>query len=152
MHIILFIVYKHKAEEGVLEDITIYKEDSMKKQTEKKSITKSVKLSPQQYEQIQKDADAAGMNFSAYLVDCAVHKQGITPQLAVKIEEVAIAANEIAEHLYPQEYEAKETLTARTDELCELFHTLTPQERDALILKDNDIIQKGAAAIWESLK
>ena len=124
----------------------------MKKQTEKKSITKSVKLSPQQYEQIHKDADAAGMNFSAYLVDCAVHKQGLTPQLAVKIEEVALAAYDIAEHLYPQEYEAKENLTARTDELCELFHTLTQQERDALILKDNDIIQKGAAAIWESLK
>ena len=62
----------------------------MKNEKEKKNITKSIKVSQNQYDIIMQKAAEKNMNFSEYVVDCAVHgNQGITPQIAVKVQEIA---------------------------------------------------------------
>ena len=64
----------------------------MRSESEKKSIVKSIKLSPLQEQQIKEQADKKGMKFSEYMLDCALHSnQGITPQIAVKMQEMIIA-------------------------------------------------------------
>lgn len=56
----------------------------MRSEKEKKSITKSIKLSPLQVQQIEEKAKEKNMTFSSYMVDCAVHgNNSITPQMAV---------------------------------------------------------------------
>ena len=61
----------------------------MRNENEKKSVTKSIKMSPQQEQQIREQAEQKGMNFSEYMLDCALHgNQGITPYMAVKMQEI----------------------------------------------------------------
>ena len=58
----------------------------MRSEKEKKSITKSIKLSPLQVQQIEEKAKEKNLTFSSYMVDCAVHgNNSITPQMAVRI-------------------------------------------------------------------
>ena len=45
----------------------------MRSKREKKSITKSIKLSPLQVQQIEEKAKEKNLTFSSYMVDCAVH-------------------------------------------------------------------------------
>ena len=45
----------------------------MRSEREKKSITKSIKLSPSQVQQIEEKAKEKNLTFSSYMVDCAVH-------------------------------------------------------------------------------
>ena len=45
----------------------------MRSEKEKKSITKSIKLSPLQVQQIEEKAKEKNLTFSSYMVDCAVH-------------------------------------------------------------------------------
>ena len=125
----------------------------MKKQSEKKSIVKSIKLSPNQYEWIQKQAQEKGMNFSEYMVDCAVHGQnGLTPQMAVKIQEIANTANELADRLDYHEYETKEQLQKKAVELDELFRLDSPLNCYEEMMKDIDKIAEGAEKLWAYLK
>ena len=50
----------------------------MRSEAEKKSIVKSIKLSPSQVQQIEEKANEKNMTFSSYMVDCALHNnQGI---------------------------------------------------------------------------
>lgn len=86
----------------------------MKREAEKKSITKSIKLSPNQEETIMRKAKEKNMNFSQYLVDCAMHTDSkITPKTAVNIQNILGFARFIAEKgdswfLYQEEFEKME--------------------------------------------
>ena len=72
----------------------------MKSESEKKSIVKSIKLSPSQVQQIEEKANEKNMTFSSYMVDCALHNnQGITPQIAVKYQELINMVQEIAHNI-----------------------------------------------------
>lgn len=46
----------------------------MRSEPEKKSIVKSIKLSPLQLQHIEEYADKKGMKFSEYMVDCAFYR------------------------------------------------------------------------------
>lgn len=62
---------------------------SKKADNEKKSITKSLKLSPDVATKINEDAKQKGMNFSQYMIDCAIHKDNaLTPEIMCRIENV----------------------------------------------------------------
>ena len=62
---------------------------SKKAENEKKSITKSLKLSPDIADKINEEAKLKGMNFSQYMIDCAIHKDNaLTPEIMCHIENV----------------------------------------------------------------
>ena len=57
----------------------------MRSEEEKKSIIKSVKLSPTQLRQIEEKAAEKNMSFGGYMVDCAIHENNaVTPLMAVR--------------------------------------------------------------------
>lgn len=93
----------------------------MKREAEKKSITKSLKLSPNQEELIMRQAGEKNMNFSQYVLDCAMHPDSkITPEIAVNIQNILGYARLIAEKgdnwfLYQEKFEKME------DEIWELL-------------------------------
>lgn len=125
----------------------------MKKQSEKKSITKSVKLSQNEYQYIMQQAESRGMNFSGYMVDCAIHRQNtITPQIAVKVQEIANTALDLADRLSYDEYKTKENLYQKSQELNELFHVDSPMDNYAKIIEDIDKLSEGADSLWVYLK
>lgn len=86
----------------------------MKKEAEKKSITKSLKLSPNQEELIMRQAKEKNMNFSQYVLDCAIHTESkITPEIAVKLQNILGYARYIARmgdkwSFYQEEFENME--------------------------------------------
>ena len=68
----------------------------MRSEKEKKSITKSIKLSPLQVQQIEEKAKEKNLTFSSYMVDCAVQgNNSITPQMAVRMQELVTMVLEI---------------------------------------------------------
>lgn len=72
----------------------------MRSKEEKKSITKSIKLSPLQVQQIEEKAKEKNLTFSSYMVDCAVHgNNSITPQMAVRMQELVNIVLEIADSI-----------------------------------------------------
>lgn len=125
----------------------------MKKQSEKKTMTKSIKLSQNEYEQIQKQAADMEMNFSEYIKDSAIHRQNtITPQIAVKVQEIANTALDLADRLSYDEYATKRKLQTQVDDLRELFHKESPLDNYAKIIQDIEKITEGADALWVYLK
>ena len=124
----------------------------MKKDNEKKNITKSIKISQNQYDIIKQKADERHMNFSEYVVDCAVHGNSLTPQIAVKVQSIANTALDLADRLPYEEYAAKEKLYQQSKELDDLFHVDSPLENYAKMIKEIDEIIKGADSLWVSLK
>lgn len=125
----------------------------MKKESEKKSIVKSIKLSPSQEEQIKLKAQEKNMTFSAYLVDCAVHGSDcITPQMAVKLQEIVNLVSEIYEDTDADDYIKKETLRQKADDLSDLFKSVAPKEKYKNYKKNVEALMEGAEGVWESLK
>lgn len=125
----------------------------MKKDNEKKNITKSIKISQNQYDIIKQKADERHMNFSEYVVDCAVHgNNSLTPQIAVKVQSIANTALDLADRLPYEEYATKEKLYQQSKELDDLFHVDSPLENYAKMIKEIDEIIKGADSLWVSLK
>ena len=125
----------------------------MKKDNEKKNITKSIKISQNQYDIIKQKADEKHMNFSEYVVDCAVHgNNSLTPQIAVKVQSIANTAFDLADRLPYEEYAAKEKLYQQSKELDDLFHVDSPLENYTKMIKEIDEIIKGADSLWVSLK
>ena len=54
-----------------------------------KTITKSIKLSPQLEEMIKASAKEQGMNFSQYMIYCAIHKEDtLSPEILCRIENI----------------------------------------------------------------
>lgn len=125
----------------------------MRSESEKKSIVKSIKLSPLQLQHIEEQADKKGMKFSEYMVDCALHgSQGITPQIAVKMQEMVNMAQEFADTLDENDYIRKEEFRQKASTFAEICTPLTPQEKYDNIIKQTGLFIEGGYDIWESLK
>lgn len=125
----------------------------MKNENEKKSVTKSIKMSPQQEQQIMEQAEQKGMKFSEYMLDCALHgNQGITPHIAVKMQEMINIVNDIADSLDEKEYIRKEELRQKAHDFEGLCTPLTAQEKYNKLENNIGLFVEGGYEIWESLK
>ncbi|MDD6269237.1 MAG: hypothetical protein PUA84_04190 [Oscillospiraceae bacterium] len=125
----------------------------MRSENEKKSIVKSIKLSPLQADLIQKKADEKGMTFSSYMVDCALHgSNGITPQIAVKMQEMVNMVLEFADTLDENDYIRKEEFRQKASAFSEICTPLTPWEKYDNVIKQTGLFIEGGDEIWESLR
>lgn len=125
----------------------------MRSENEKKSIVKSIKLSPLQEQQIKKLADEKGMNFSEYMVHCVLHNSnGITPQMAVKMQEMINMVQDIADNLNGNDYIHKEELRQKAQDFDGLFKSVSPQEKYNNLEKKMNLFVYGGNDIWEYLK
>ena len=125
----------------------------MKSENEKKSVTKSIKMSPQQEQQIMEQAEQKGMKFSEYMLDCALHSnQGITQYMAVKMQEMVNIVKDIADSLDEREYIRREELRQKSHDFEGLFTPLTPQEKYDKLENNIGLFVEGGYEIWESLK
>ncbi|MGN0576255.1 MAG: plasmid mobilization protein [Ruminococcus sp.] len=125
----------------------------MRSDNEKKSIVKSVKLSPSQVQQIEEKADKKGMKFSEYMLDCALHgEQGITPEYAVKMQELVNMVLEFADTLDENEYQHKDLYRQKASAFAEMFAPVNPVEKLNGMKQQINNILKGGEDIWESLK
>lgn len=125
----------------------------MKSEKEKKSLTKSIKMSSLQEQQIKKQAEEKGMNFSEYMLDCALHNnQGVTPYMAVKMQEMVNIVKDIAESLDERDYIRKEELRQKAHDFEGLCTSLTPQEKYNKLENNIGLFVEGGFEIWESLK
>ena len=125
----------------------------MRNENEKKSVTKSIKMSPQQEQQIREQADKKGMNFSEYMLDCALHgNQGITPYMAVKMQEMVNIVKDIADNLDERDYIRREELRQKAYDFEGLFTSVSPQEKYNKLENNIGLFIEGGYEIWESLK
>lgn len=125
----------------------------MKNENEKKSITKSVKMSSLQEQQIKEQAEQKGMNFSEYMLDCALHNnQGFTPYMAVKMQEMVNIVKDIADILDERDYIRKEELRQKAYDFEGLCTPLTPQEKYNKLENNIGLFVEGDYEIWEFLK
>lgn len=122
----------------------------MRNEKEKKSVTKSIKMSPQQEQQIKEQAD---MNFSEYMLDCAVHgNQGITPYMAVKMQEMVNIVKHITDSLDEKDYICKEELRQKACNFEDLCTPITPQKKYNKLENNIGLFVERGYEIWESLK
>ena len=125
----------------------------MRNEKEKKSVTKSIKMSSQQEQQIKEQADKKGMNFSEYMLDCALHgNQGITPYIAVKMQELVNIVKDIADSLDEKDYIHKEELRQKVHDFEGLFSSVSPQEKYNRLENNIGLFVEGGYEIWEYLK
>lgn len=125
----------------------------MKSEKEKKSLTKSIKMSSLQEQQIKEQAEQKGMNFSEYMLDCALHNnQGITPHMAVKMQEMVNIVKDIADSINEKEYLHKEELRQKAYDFEGLCTPLTPQEKYNKLENNIGLFIEGGSEIWEYLK
>lgn len=125
----------------------------MKSEKEKKSITKSIKMSSLQEQQIKEQAKQKGLNFSEYMLDCALHSnQGVTPYMAVKMQEMVNIVKDIADSLDERDYIRKEELRQKACDFEGLFKSVSPQEKYNKLENNIGLFVEGGYEIWESLK
>lgn len=125
----------------------------MKNENEKKSITKSIKMSPQQEEQIKEQAEKKNMNFSEYMLDCVLYgNHGITPYIAVKMQEMVNIVKDIADSLDERDYICREELRQKANDFEGLFKFVSPQEKYDKLENNIGLFVEGGYDIWESLK
>ncbi len=125
----------------------------MRNENEKKSVTKSIKMSPQQEQQIKEQAEKNGMNFSEYMLDCALHgNQGITPYMAVKMQEMVNIVKDIANSLDEKDYIRREELRQKVHNFEGLFTSVSPREKYNKLESNIGLFVEGGYEIWESLK
>ena len=125
----------------------------MRSNNEKKSIVKSIKLSPSQVQQIEEKADKKGMKFSEYMLDCALHgEKGITPEYAVKMQELVNMVLEFADTLDENEYQRRDLYRQKASAFAEMFAPVNPVEKLNDTKQQINNILKGGEDIWESLK
>ena len=125
----------------------------MRNENEKKSITKSVKMSPLQERQIRQQAEKKNMNFSEYMLDCTLHNnQSVTPYMAVKIQEMVNMVLEIADNLDSKDYICKEELRQKANDFEGLFKSVSPQEKYNKLENAMGLFIEGGAEVWEYLK
>lgn len=61
----------------------------MRKEVEKKTVVKSIKMTPEQELIAMENAKAKGLSFSSYAVDRMIHgEKGITPETLTIIQEI----------------------------------------------------------------
>lgn len=125
----------------------------MRNENEKKSITKSVKMSPLQEQQIREQAEIKDMNFSEYMLDCTLHNnQSITSYMAVKMQEMVNMVLEIADNLDSKDYIRREELRQKANDFEGLFKSVSPQEKYNKLENTIGLFVEGGMEIWESLK
>ncbi len=128
----------------------------MKSKEEKKSIVKSIKISPTQNAVITQKAKEMGMNFSAYRVSCAEHgNQGISPDMAVKLQELMNMAYEICDSIEESDYIRREEFKQKIMDFDDILtHQIkeTPQEKYNKLEKNIGLFIEGGNEIWASLK
>lgn len=125
----------------------------MKIENEKKSVTKSIKMSPQQEKQIREQAEKKNMNFSKYMLDCALHSNhGITPYMAVKMQEMVNIVKDMADSLYERDYIRREELIQKAYDFEGLCTPLTPQEKYNKLENNIGLFVEGGYDVWEYLK
>ena len=125
----------------------------MRSDNEKKSIVKSIKLSPSQVQQIEEKADKKGMKFSEYMLDCALHgEQGITPEYAVKMQELVNMVLEFADTLDENEFQRRDLYRQKASAFAEMFAPVNPVGKLNGMKQQINNILKGGEDIWESLK
>ena len=125
----------------------------MRSEREKKSITKSIKFSPLQVQQIEEKAKEKNLTFSSYMVDCAVHgNNSITPQMTVRMQELVNMVMEIADSIDSTEYIRKEELRQKAHDLDGLFTFVSPQEKYENLEQKMGLFVEGGLDLWESLK
>ncbi|MDE7138968.1 MAG: hypothetical protein K2O29_11055 [Ruminococcus sp.] len=125
----------------------------MRNKNEKKSITKSVKMSSLQEQQIREQAEKKNMNFSEYMIDCALHSnQSITPHMAVKMQEMVNIVLEIADNLDEKDYIRREELRQKANDFEGLFTSVSAQEKLNRLENTMGLFVEGGYEIWESLK
>lgn len=124
----------------------------MKLEHEKKTTNKSVKMTESQANFIKSKAEAQGMNFSEYMLDCAVHENRLTPEIAVKIQEILNIVSEVYDSIDIKDYIRKEELRRKIDDLGELFYSRTPQEKYDSLTENVAKIIEGGTTLWEYLK
>lgn len=125
----------------------------MRSKNEKKSVTKSIKMSPQQEQQIWEQAEKKNMNFSEYMLDCTLHNnQSVTPYMAVKMQEMVNMVLEIADNLDSKDYMYKEELSQKANDFEGLFTSISPQEKYNKLENNIGLFVEGGIEIWEYLK
>ena len=125
----------------------------MRNENEKKSITKSIKMSPLQEQQIREQAEKKGMNFSEYMLDCTLHNnQSVTPYMAVKMQEMVNMVFEIADNLDSKDYIRREELRQKANDFERVFKSVSPQEKLNRLENTMGLFVKGGAEVWEYLK
>lgn len=125
----------------------------MKNENEKKSVTKSIKMSPQQEQQIMKQAEQKGMKFSEYMLDCALHSnQVFSPYMAVKMQEMVNIVKDIADSIDEKDYVRREQLRQKANTFAEICTPLTPQEKYNKLENNIGLFIEGGYDIWEYLK
>ncbi len=121
----------------------------MRNENEKKSI----KMSPLQEQQIREQAEKKGMNFSEYMLDCTLHNNhGITPYMAVKVQEMVNMVLEIADNLDSKDYIRREELRQKANDFEGLFKSVSPQEKYNKLENTIGLFIEGGAEVWEYLK
>ena len=125
----------------------------MRSDNEKKSIVKSIKLSPLQVQQIEEKADKKGMKFSEYMLDCALHgEQGITPEYAVKMQELINMVLDFADTLDENEFQRRDLYRQKASAFAEMFAPVNPVGKLNGMKQQINNILKGGEDVWESLK
>lgn len=125
----------------------------MKEENEKKNITKSIKISQNQQKIIADRAAENNMNFSEYVVNCAVHgNNGLTPQMAVKVQMIMNLALDLAERLDYKEFQTAQQIQKQVQDLDELFHAVTPEQDFSQIKNDVSGIVEEGYDLWGPLK
>lgn len=125
----------------------------MKSEKEKKSLTKSIKMSSLQEQQIKEQAEQKGMNFSEYMLDCALHNNyGITPLMAVRLQEMINIVKDIADNLDTSEYIHKEELKQKAHDFEGLFTSVSPQKKYNKLENNIGLFVEGGYEVWEYLK
>lgn len=93
------------------------------------------------------------MNFSEYMIDCALHNnQGVTPYMAVKMQEMLNIVKDIADSLDERDYMRKEELRQKAYDFEGLCTPLTAQEKYNKLENNIGLFVEGGYEIWESLK
>ena len=112
-----------------------------------------VSLKKYRLKQIEEKAKEKNLTFSSYMVDCAVHgNNSITPQMAVRMQELVNMVLEIADSIDSSEYIRKEELRQKAHDLDGLFTSVSPQEKYENLEQKMGLFVEGGLDLWESLK
>lgn len=86
----------------------------MRKESEKKTKVTSLRMTEEQYQEIQKMADEKGMSMGSYIVNSAVYSQkSVTPEIMVSIQNIVNAACAVIEESAPDKAEKMEKETKK---------------------------------------
>ena len=87
------------------------------------------------------------------MLDCALHgNQGVTPYMAVKMQEMVNIVKDIEDSLDEKDYIRKEELRQKAHDFEGLFTSVSPQEKYNKLENNIGLFVEGGYEIWEYLK